>query len=138
MLWIIVAVLIIGAIAFYLKKVACDKSKTQGDSNMAYGLQVFDENSRVIFDLSHSTSRFIGSDQLTASYPNAVSKTLSVSKNSSSEKIFYYLQLVSADLNFNQGFNGGNAWAVVDDTNNTITFTVYWGTYKIYYGVYVP
>ena len=105
---------------------------------MAYGLQVFDENSRVIFDLSHSTSRFIGSDQLTASYPNAVSKTLSVSKNSSSEKIFYYLQLVSADLNFNQGFNGGNAWAVVDDTNNTITFTVYWGTYKIYYGVYVP
>lgn len=114
------------------------KHKKKAVKEVPQGLQVFDGNNRLIFDLSHSTSRFIGSDQLTASYPNAVSKTISVTKNSSSEKIFFYLQLVSGDLNFNIGFNGGYASAVVDDVNNTITFTVKWGTYRIYYGVYVP
>lgn len=130
-LYIVLAVaVVVAAILIWRKK--------KGAEEVPQGLQVFDENGRMIFDSTHSTSRFIGSDQLSTAYPRTVSKTISVTKNSSSEKIFFYLQLVRGDTNFNVGFNGGSANAVADDINNTITFTVKWGTFNIYYGVYVP
>lgn len=131
LIYIAVAAIIIAVIVII-------KRRKKAVEEVPQGLQVFDEDGRMIFDSIHSTSRFIGSDQLSTAYPRTVSKTISVTKNSSSEKIFFYLQLVRGDTNFNVGFNGGSANAVADDVNNTITFTVKWGTFNIYYGVYVP
>ena len=126
----IAVIILVAAIIFYRKK---------REKKMPAGLQVFDENGEVIFDLSHSTGRFIGSDTLSTTYSSGtVTKTIHVTKNTNSEKIFCYLQLVKGDLSMNKGFNGGYGVAVIDDSANTIKFTVRWGTYTIYYGVYVP
>ena len=127
----IAVIILVAAILIYKRK----KRK----KDMAAGLQVFDENGKVIFDSSHSTGRFIGSDTLSTTYSSGtVTKTIHVTKNTNSEKIFCYLQLVKGDLSMNEGFNGGYGVAVIDDSANTIKFTVRWGTYTIYYGVYVP
>ena len=131
--YIVIAVIVVVAAIFLYHK-----RKEKAVKEVPQGVQAFDERGNLIFDLSHSTSRFIGSDQLSTSYPRTVSKTISVAKNSRSEKIFFYLQLIRGDTNFNIGFNGGSANAVADDVNDTITFTVKWGTFNIYYGVYVP
>lgn len=126
----IAVIILVAAIIFYRKK---------REKKMPAGLQVFDENGKVIFDSSHSTGRFIGSDTLSTTYSSGrVTKTIHVTKNTNSEKIFCYLQLVKGDLSMNKGFNGGYGVAVIDDSANTIKFTVRWGTYTIYYGVYVP
>ena len=126
----IAVIMVVAAIFFYRKK---RKKK------MPAGLQIFDENGKLTFDLSHSTSRFIGQYDLSNTWRNnPVTKTISVAKNSSSERIFFYLQMLEPDMTLNDGFNGGRAFAIINETNSTINFTCRYGKFRIYYGVYVP
>ena len=126
----IAVIAVVAAIFFYRKK---------RKKEMPAGLQIFDENGNLTFDLSHSTSRFIGQYDLSNTWRNnPVTKTISVAKSSSSERIFFYLQMLEPDMTLNDGFNGGRAFAIINETNSTINFTCRYGKFRIYYGVYVP
>lgn len=127
----IAVIIVVAAILIYKRK--------KRFADMAQGLQVFNKSGKLIFDLSHSTSRFIGQYDLSNTWRNnPISKTINVTKSSSSERIFFYLQMLEPDMTLNDGFNGGRAFAIINESNSTINFTCRYGKFRIYYGVYVP